>query len=174
MYQLQTATTKVVAALGVIALVVVSHGAFYLYGRHNGKDIVQTSWNADKLKHNAAIEHQKGIFKVKEDVYLTNIADLAKKVLEDEKAHQDALAAVNRDYAARLRSHEERASIYQRAARGNEAKRNALANHAAELDRTIVEGRQVVGELRATLGLREQQIQRLEEECRHERSLYRN
>lgn len=170
MYQLQTAASKVVASLGVIALVVVSHGAFYFYGQHTGKNIVRAAWNTEKAQYTLAIETKTGEYAKKRDALLLNIQQLEQKVKDNEQAHVKALAAVNDDYATRLRTHQERASLYQRAARGSEAKQRALADHAAELDRTVVEGRRLVGELRATLGLREQQIQRLNEERQHERN----
>lgn len=172
MFQLQTVFSKVLAYLGVAALVALSYGAVYLWGSSNGKAIIQQAWNFEKAQYALATEKQEGVFAAKRANYLAQISTLERKVDEDAKKHTQALTAVAADYSARMRSHEARMSAYQRAAAGDEAKRKALADHAGELDRSLTEGRQLVGELRATLELRERQIQRLSEERENEHALH--
>ena len=57
-----------------------------------------------------------------------------------------------------MRQSQERAKLYQRYSQADRVKQEYLARHAAELDRCIVEGREVVKELRATIELRDRQI----------------
>lgn len=67
-------------------------------------------------------------------------------------AHEAALAAIRTHYEQRLQYVEKRAGVYERLSKGTATDRDRLAEHAAQLDRTLEEGRQLVGELRESLG----------------------
>ena len=57
-----------------------------------------------------------------------------------------------------MRNHQERAELYKRKAEGSEVERGSLASHAAELDRSLEEGRRVVKDLRTTVEQRDTEL----------------
>ena len=140
-------------------------------GVNQGKEVVQARWDQEKAQTQQAIQ------KVKNDT-LQAEADhrvaMAKVTLELDRAKQNhlaELAAVESRYAARLRSSEARAGIYQRQAQAGPAQCRDLASHAARLDASLEEGRSLVWELRTTLGLRDQQIRLLGTQLLNDRQL---
>lgn len=86
---------------------------------------------------------------------------IANELAAKETAHAKAMADLRADLDGRLQLATTRQGIYQRQAQGTAAERNYLASHAAELDRSLEEGRHLVGELKATIGQRDSAIRAL-------------
>lgn len=61
--------------------------------------------------------------------------------------------------------------MYRRKAEAGEAESRDLANHAAELDRSIVEGKRVAAELAATVRLRDEQLILLGSQIKADRAI---
>lgn len=88
-----------------------------------------------------------------------------------EARYKTSLAAAVADYNRRLQQHETRAGVYRKLSEGDTAERERLASHAAQLDRSLEEGRSVVRELRETVGLRDDQLRELGKQIMADRAL---
>lgn len=97
---------------------------------------------------------------------------ISNELAAKEKEHAEALAALRADLTGRLQLATTRQGIYQRQAQGSSAERDRLASHAAELDRTLEQGRSLVRELRETVGQRDATIRLLSEQITADRLLY--
>lgn len=156
----------VVAAFAV-ALLVLS----YTTGSVAGARSVQSQWDADKKSRDEVSSNLvlKNTQLSAENARLTqNIEDEAKK---NEEQHQKAIAAVHADYAGRLLDATTREGIYRKQAQGSAIERERLASHAAQLDRSLEEGRALVRQLRETVRFREQQLNTLAQQIRADRKL---
>ena len=67
---------------------------------------------------------------------------------------------------------EQRASRYQRLAKGGAVEQANLASHAARLSRSLKEGRRMVAELSATLRQRDYQLRAVSKQLENDRSLF--
>lgn len=155
---------KFLATLALLVLFLCGYS--YKCGINNTK----SKWDAEKA------EVQDYVLKL-ENEYLFLIAEHERSVEElEEEARRNkeefeaALVRANDAYTDRLRSTEQRASVYQRQAQADATERRNLANHAAELDRTLEEGRHLVRQLRTTLRQRELEIGRLGQQILLDRS----
>lgn len=149
----------VVAALA--AAIGLSYKMTYTVGKLEGAKEVQQDWDKQEAARLAEINKTRGELDV-----LTKQHAKAQKEYEDELAasalaHEDELSRYRREYDDRLQLANSRARVYQRQANGSAAERDTLARHAAELDRSLEEGRSLVRELRQTLGQREVTIRAL-------------
>lgn len=97
---------------------------------------------------------------------------ISNELAAKEKEHAEALAALRSDLDGRLQLATTRQGIYQRQAQGSSAERDRLASHAAELDRTLEQGRSLVRELRETVGQRDATIRLLSEQITADRLLF--
>lgn len=96
---------------------------------------------------------------------------IANELAAKDTAHAKALADLRADLDGRLQLATTRQGIYQRQAQGSTAERNYLASHAAELDRSLEQGRSLVRELGETLRQRDSTIRSLSEQIIADRLL---
>lgn len=157
--------------LGVILLL---GSAYVIYGHIYDKGVasVQVEWDKAKQAHRDAIQKLKDEYALLEEDHRTENQRITDELAKANLDHATALAAVERQYAERLRTSEVRAGVYQRQAQGGAAERASLADHASRLDASLEEGRSLVRELRETLGLRDRQIRSLSEQIRNDRKLF--
>lgn len=148
--------------VGALALAIgLSYYMTYLVGHDTGANAVQVLWDEVEEKRNAEINRLKGEIAQLEKQHQTKQDELSRELEEANQATADAISGIHAHYVDRLRDSEMRADVYRRKAGGTEAERDALARHAAELDRSLEQGRQLVEELRGTLRLREVTIRAL-------------
>lgn len=152
---------KVLVA-GAIALAIgLPYYQTYRVGSLHGGQAVQEQWLEKEQARTAEV------LAVKEKLNQLVLAhqlkekEYADAIQQAEKDAQDRVAAVHSDYAKRLLLAEDRAKVYQRRANGSQAEREHLARYAAELDRTVEEGRSLVRELGETIRQREVTIRAL-------------
>ena len=69
-----------------------------------------------------------------------------------------SLNAISAGYDKRLLDSRAREGVYKRQAEGSNTEQQRLAVHAAELDRSLVEGKEVARQLAATVRLRDAEI----------------
>lgn len=112
---------------------------------------------------NAQIDAQRVKAAAQEQSYTTKIGELNEAIQIQAGTHKVALAAIANQHAARMRNSENRAATYRHMSESGAAESAALAAHAAELDRTLEEGRRLVAELRETLGQRDTEVTQLGE-----------
>lgn len=87
------------------------------------------------------------------------------------KQHEDTISALNSDHSDRMRNMQKRIQEYARITEGSSVECRNLANHTAQLDRTLEEGRHLVGELRAGIEFRDNQLRTIGKLLTEERSL---
>lgn len=121
-------------------------------GNMAGMAEVQDLWDKEAKITGQTISDLKVAVTKKETEHTLLSEKIAQDLLKSKEEHEKALAAVRADYDLRLFSSSNRANVYERLSRGTATERDRLAVHSAELDRTLEEGRYLVGELRQTLG----------------------
>lgn len=160
-----------------VYLIVVGATALALWGTYSlgsssGEASVQKKWDDQKIADLREANRLKDENALKEAKHRTEVDDLQKELRDAKSSHESELARIDAEYADRLRKSEGRAAIYQRQAEGGAAQCRSLASHAARLDASLEEGRQLVEELRATLGLRDRQLIQLGEQIKADRRLF--
>lgn len=163
---------KIGLSVVVLAAALWAVGTYHEHVQQTGRDEIQALWDADKKTHQEAIAKLTAEYAIKEDAHRTENRRISYELSQANIDHANALAAVERDFAQRLRSSENRAAIYKRQAQGGTSERGDLADHASRLDASLEEGRSLVRELRETLGLRDRQISSLGEQILNDRKLF--
>jgi chromosome segregation ATPase len=154
---------SVLARIGVYvvlpAVLLLGSGlCIYTFGKEDGAADVQAKWNADVRARNDAVQKLKDAYHEQENQHAADSQKVADVLQQASDAHAKELDAVRTELARSLQRSESRAAIYQREAAGGAAQCAGLASHTAELDRSLVEGQDVVKELIATIGLRDDQL----------------
>lgn len=101
-----------------------------------------------------------------EKEYQTKTQDLVQQVAESKEKYTQQLMSVERSYANRLLESEQRANLYKQMSSSSSSSKVNLADYTAKLDRVIVEGRQLVAELKATIELRDEQLKQCGEQLK--------
>ena len=146
------------AGLLAAALLIGSGTYVYLCGKDDGKEVVQKKWDAEKKLYDTAIAGLKDHYGMLEAANRTKTEELTHDLAEAQKNHDVAIANAQSDFDKRLLKSQARADYYKRMSEGGSLECRNLASHAAELDRSLEEGRLVVRELRETLGQRDREI----------------
>lgn len=151
---------------GAIALAIsLSYLGTYTYGKSTGMSVGKAEVYAEWDTHEA--KRTKEILELQQKLNKLQAAHTAKQLeLENELALANAdfekrLSGYRDEYAARVQQSNDRAELYKRRANGSATERDNLVRHAAELDRTLEEGRSLVRELGETLRQREITIRAL-------------
>lgn len=155
----------------VLALLAGSVGLVYKMGKLEGVAETSASWSAENKLRDSAMNVLRGQLQQKEADHAKETGKITDELKAANEKHAADLAAVRADYAERLRNSEGRAGVYQRQARGSAAERDTLAEHAARLDASLEEGRQLVGELTATIRQRDRAIDALKKMILNDRTL---
>lgn len=143
----------------------------YTLGSRSGEASIQRQWDAQILKDKRAEEKQREANDKAEAIHRQQVSALQQELRDAQTSHRIELDRIAGEYAGRLLKSEQRASVYQRQAEGGAAECRSLASHAARLDASLEEGRSVVRELRATLGLRDDQLKALADQIKADRQL---
>ena len=143
----------------------------YTLGSKSGEASIQRQWDAQILKDKRAEEKQREANEKAEAEHRQQVSALQQELRDAQTSHRTELDRIAGEYAGRLLKSEQRASVYQRQAEGGAAECRSLASHAARLDASLEEGRSVVRELRATLGLRDNQLKALADQIKADRQL---
>lgn len=157
----------------VVVCTVLTLWGTYSLGSNSGEAHVQQQWDAQKAKDLLAIQKVRDELSQAESKHRQEVTSLEGELRNAEALHRNELDRLTGDFTVRLRDSKSRAGVYQRQAQGGAAERDRLARHAAELDRTLEEGRRLVAELRATLGLRDEQVKSLAAQIRADRALFK-
>lgn len=156
---MQAALTKILL-LGLI--VITALGSTYWYGHTRGAASIQAQWDADKEADRISYWNMRNKLAQKlaeqEATHVAGQKQVSDELAQVREAHGVALLAQRSGYEQRLLQSSRRAQVYREQAEGSTTSCRDLAGHAAQLDRTLEEGRSLVAELRGTLGLRDQQV----------------
>lgn len=162
---------RFVIAFLVACLLIGSYGVTYKYGDVIGSRRVSAQWAADTEKRNKAMNQLQGKYNVLQSQHQAKVEELTRDLQTSAAEHQATLDGYRTDYDQRLQLATSRANVYQRKARGSEAERNALAEHAAQLDRSLEEGRKLVREFGETVRQRDRTISALKQMVLNDRTL---
>ena len=161
----------ILIALGVILLLYGIGVSIYSTGKQAGIDKVSKEWTQEKLAYQDEILRIKTLNAGLEQDFENREAEVNKELRNVKASYERTLASNASEHAARLRNHQERADLYERKAQGSEVERRGLASHAAELDRSLEEGRQLVQELRTVVELRDSQLTEVGQQLLQTRAL---
>lgn len=143
----------------------------YLYGSSNGANKVQTKWDAEKAQDAERIANLKEqIFKMS-FAHAQETRRITNALANAEKEYAVSINSIRSSSAEQLRKSSERAGIYQYHAQAGADQQRSLASHAAELDRTLTEGRSLVEEFAVTLRQRDTQLIGLGQQILNDRKL---
>lgn len=158
------------AAVGAIAFTAIIIWA-YTSGKAAGSSETQDLWNKEKTAYALAINDARSKLEAEQTAHAQTSAGIDARLLELERDSGAELRRLNRDFTDRMRNSEARAAQYQRQAQGTPDQCSRLASHAAELDRSLEQGRHLVGELQAAIGQRDAQLKLLGEQIITDREL---
>lgn len=162
-----------VVAVSVLVAVLIGGTAFH-YGKQSGESAVQSKWNQEKQETAEEVNRLQAVISNQEEKHRIENGTINKRLTDAKTTYDSELARLSGVYAQRLRDSQSRTQVYQRLAEGGATERDRLASHAAELDRSLEQGRQLVGELRITLGQRDEQIRALSQQIVNDRNLFSN
>lgn len=132
---------------------------WFVYSK--GKEKVQLEWDREKETQEQVTKEIQNKYEELYKFHKEYVEYISSQLNTKEKENEERIADIERKHLDGLRKSEDRASVYRRKAEAGEAESRDLANHAAELDRSLVEGKRVAAELAATVRLRDEQIKAL-------------
>lgn len=141
---------------------------------NHGRAEVQAMWDKQKLKDLDAAIKLKAEYDAREAQHQATNRRLSNELSQAEKDHALALSEQRAVYDKRLRDSATRSAIYKHQAEAGASGCRDLASHAAELDRSLVEGKAVAGELRSLVELRDTQLLKLGEQILNDRALLKD
>lgn len=146
---------------------------WYVYstGSKHGSAKIQTLWDVDKAAHNKAMTKLKDEYASKEIINRAETIRITHELSETNKQYEVSLANLRNDYSKRLLDSDQRADVYKRQAEAGTTECGNLAIHAARLDKSLEQGRDLVREFRTTLRQREDQLRLLGQQLLNDRSL---
>ena len=147
--------------IAIAVAVVALFGSGWYFGSSRATTAAEATAAKVALSHSQQIEKLQQDIQTASVIHTKEMQEIRDGWTEAQKAYTLDLAGIRAEYDSRLLLSEKRAGIYQRQAKGSSTEQERLATHAAELDRSLEEGRQLVGELKATIGQRDSAIRAL-------------
>lgn len=162
---------KLLPYLGAILIGIALYWAGYSKGDDAGANRVTVAWNAEKLAHQRQIAELQRRINVQEQTHRQETRRITDELADATAAHARRIATVDADFARRLSNSDARASRYRDMSESGATERANLASHAAQLDRSLEQGRRLVQEFRATVELRDTQLRALGQQILTDRAL---
>lgn len=155
---------------GAILGVVLYTGVVFYYGSEHGEAKVSqelATYVATQTQLAAEAETKRTVAETK----LQGLNTKYEQSLSEIRKEYEANAAnTTRAHNRRVQQLQARADSYRLMSEAGSLECRALADTATELDRTLIEGRQLVGELRQEVALRNKQLEVIGEQIRAERT----
>lgn len=149
---------------GIILLLVIYK--FYLFSYNIGFETCNKDFMEYKHSQLLLVQNLENKYREQEKTYQAKTQDLVQQIEKSKETYNRKLLDFERSYTYRLQQSERRASIYSNMSTGPNNSKLSLVNHTAKLDRTIVEGRQLVAELKAIIELRDSQLRQCGEQLK--------
>jgi hypothetical protein len=163
---------KLALPLAFVGLFAGSIGLVYKLGNLNGTYESNRQWAAETELREAAMNKLQGEYTILQSQHAQRVKELTHELTLADAQHEDELSRYRSDYAGRVQLAERRAEVYQRQARGSSLEQDRLAKHAAELDRSLEEGRGLVRELGEVVRQRDRTIHTLGQIILNDRTLF--
>lgn len=149
-------------ALIIVVVIWIIVTGIYQFGYYNcNKEF--TAYKQTQLIKTLELENK---YREQEKVYSEKTQDLVQQISESQESFTKQLNAIEQSYSNKLLESERRANLYKQMSSSSNNSSISLADYTARLDRTIVQGRQLVKELRATIELRDQQLKQCGEQLK--------
>lgn len=145
----------------IAAMLVTGVIAVYKLGESSGATKIQTRWDAESDLRDAAMNKLQGQYDVLSSQHKERVGELTLELQTNQSEYEATLLRHRTADAQRLQLATSRADVYQRQARGSAVEQERLARHAAELDRSLEQGRSLVRELGETVRQRDVTIRAL-------------
>lgn len=162
--KLLTKGLPVLVALGFVL-------AVFLIGSRYGASRVQAKWDKVEQGYTKQVARLTKEKSERERGHRAEVGKITHALAQSQAAYAADISAINAGWAKRLSDSDRRAASYLAMSQGGPAQSTDLANHAAQLDGSLEQGRRLVGELRSTLEQRDQQIRALSQQILADRSL---
>lgn len=153
--------------LGAVSVGIIYGSCIYIYnlGYDSGCDY-QIKKNQENINNVLRETH------IKENQYRNEVEQINLELQKTKDYYVSYINSLSGSYNNELQQYKKRLSIYQHSSSAGTGQCKSLGSYAAKLDRSLVEGRQVVKELRATLIQRDLQIKQLANYINSTRKLY--
>ena len=147
---------KLTVLTGIIGLVGI---AWFQYSLFN--NAYNAGYEACRASYQEQVLEQQIMQQRKERAFNERIEALSIELTETRINHENTVNKLKSDYANELLKSEQRAELYLSYAKSDRAKQRSLAIHAAKLDRSLTEGRELVKQLTETIRTRDAQLRAL-------------
>jgi len=156
-------------AMGV--LVTLLNGISLAVGYHKGATEIRSQWETERaLTQQAQANIEAAYERLAQDHAEQSL--MVEQELKNERIkHKKAIAAIRNDYDSRLREQDKRIAGYAQIAASGDSGCRAVAGRAAELDRTLGEGIDLVKELTAVVGYRDSTIRMMDRQLQANQGL---
>lgn len=143
----------------------------FLAGYFLGSYSEESSWLKKETAYKEQLLQLHQTIQIKQKEYAELSSNIQTQLANAKRLYEAKLSNVSSSYANQLQQSEQRAKLYQSQATKGEAERRSFASHAAELDRSLTEGRRVVKELTEHIRFRDAQCTLLGKQITIERKV---
>ncbi len=146
---------------------------WYIYslGSKNGEANVQAKWNAERSLHKKYAEAEQTKINEQQMVHQQRDKEITNALAKINETQAGNTARIAGEYALRMQDSARREALYRSQAEGTAVERTGLASYAAELDRTLSEGIELVDSFQTTLEVRDGQLRALGAQITNDRQL---
>lgn len=143
----------------------------YSTGVGDGQNRIMAEWNEEKLAHAAQIAELETKIEIQETNHHRNSMRISHELSQANETFARSVAGLDAELANRLHDSDARANRYRAMSDAGGVESANLASHAAELDRSLEQGRRLVKEFGATLEQRDSQLIALGQQILADRAL---
>jgi len=152
-------------------LVTVLNGVSLIVGYHKGATEVRSQWEAERVLTQQAQSQLEAAYERLAQDHAEQSLMIEEELKNERIKHNKAIAAIRNTYDSRLREQDKRIAGYSQIATSGDSGCRAIAGRAAELDRVIGEGINLVKELTAVVGYRDTTIRMMDRQLKADQKL---
>jgi len=145
--------------------------AAWVFGYTKGAAEVRAQWEAERQLTQQAQANLEAAYESLAQDHAEQSLMVEQELKNARVQHEKTVAAIRSDYDNRLRQQERRIADYTQVATSGSTGCRAVASRAAELDRHLGEGIELVEEFAAVVGFRDATIRAMSQQIKAERDL---
>lgn len=134
-----------------IIIVAVGMIIIFLVGMKIGADMQSAKYTKEKMRIQEQTAELIQQYRERVEEHTKKQLELVQELNDVKQQHQTIVSNLRSEFSARMLESENRGKIYRNRAEAAGSECRALAEHAARLDRSLTEGRELVKEFRADL-----------------------
>lgn len=154
---------------GSVKVLLLSLVGVFLYSA--GANSVDRKWLKKELEYTSMINSLQNKIGELESEHRKVTEGIRNQLKLEKETYETKLKSLNAEHAGRLQLSQSRAEVYRRKAEAGSTECGSLASYTTKLDRTLEEGRKLVGELQTTVRLYESQLRLLGDQLQADREL---